>query len=139
MPNLPKKPKAWLQDKSSSQLPEPMPRLKRKIFLSTEDAATVTFFANVAATNWTVRWTNVSRVRDNSTSPALYVSLIGWDEEFLNSLLSLQLALECDAWVGMVSSNWNRLIDELRSTVRCKYDHLYMDVFHGFHIHDYDW
>lgn len=111
--------------------------LKRNIFLSTEDAATVEFFSNVK--NWTTRWTNVSRVSDSTTSPVSFAVRIGWNEEFLNSLLSLQLALECDAWVGQIPSNWCRLIDELRHTTRCKHHHLYYDVMTGTAIKDYDW
>lgn len=110
----------------------------RSIFLSTEDATTVEFFSGLS--NWTVRWTNVDRqTRDFHGSTAQFAQLVGWDEDFLNSILSLQLALECNAWVGMISSNWNRLIDELRSTVRCKYDRPYVDVFVGSKIKDYDW
>lgn len=113
------------------------PTLKRKIFLSTEDAATVNFFSKVK--KWNTRWTNVSRVSDSTISPTSFAARIGWNEEFLNILLSLQLALECDAWVGQISSNWCRLIDELRSTSRCKHDHLYYDVWSGTTITDYDW
>ncbi|KAG0555792.1 hypothetical protein KC19_11G003200 [Ceratodon purpureus] len=112
--------------------------VKRSIFLSTEDASTVQFFS--ALSNWTVRWTNVRRQsRDYNGGTTGFAQLVGWNEEFLNSLLSLQLALECNAWVGMISSNWNRLIDELRSTIRCKSDRPYVDVFVGSNIKDYDW
>jgi hypothetical protein len=48
--------------------------------------------------------------------------------QVLNSLLSLELALECDGWVGAHYSHWNRLIDELRSTVRCKAHGVYLDA-----------
>jgi hypothetical protein len=49
-------------------------------------------------------------------------------EEVLNSLMNLDLALDCDAWVGTLSSNWCRLIDELRSTSRCKANGIYRDA-----------
>jgi hypothetical protein len=101
----------------------------RNIFFSTEDPNSVQFFAKV--TNWKVSWTNVSRVDDSTISPMDYAARIGWTEEFLNSLLSLELALECDAFVGMYSSNWNRLINELRSTVKCKAHFPYVDVHQG--------
>lgn len=51
----------------------------------------------------------------------------GRDEEWLNSLVSLSLALEADSWVLHMSSNWCRLVDELRSTVRCKASGLLID------------
>ncbi|KAG0576738.1 hypothetical protein KC19_5G104100 [Ceratodon purpureus] len=113
--------------------------LKHRIFLSTEDPKTVRWFSNLS--DWTVEYTNVSRdaYKDRTVGPEDFAAQIGWDEEFLNSLLSLQLALECDGFVGAITSNWNRLIDELRSTVRCKHDHLYVDVVQGFDVTDYNW
>lgn len=114
------------------------PELERTIFLSTEDAKTVEFFSRIR--NWTALWTDVPRQNGYVGSTADFVKTgVGWDNDFLNSLVSLQLALECDAFVGMISSNWNRLVDELRSTVRCKYDSPYVDVFVGTNITDYDW
>lgn len=79
------------------------------------------------------------RQKGYEMSMADFARNVGWDEEFLNSLLSLELALECDGWVGMISSNWNRLVDELRSTIRCKYGSPYVDVFVAANITDYDW
>ena len=38
----------------------------------------------------------------------------GFAAEYLDSLLNLELALECNGWIGTLSSNWCRLIDELR-------------------------
>ena len=112
--------------------------LKRKIFLSTEDPNTVKFFANLS--DWSVQYTNVTRDgSDPNMSPEQFASRIGWTEEFLNSLLSLQLALECDGFVGMIGSNWNRLIDELRSTIRCNYHRIYNDVDQGFQVTDFNW
>ena len=74
----------------------------------------------------------MKRIHDNSTGPGKFASQIRWTKEFLTSLLSLQLALECDGWVSMIMSNWNRLI-------WCKYDHPYLDVCQGTNITDYVW
>jgi hypothetical protein len=52
----------------------------------------------------------------------------GFAEEMLDGLLNLDLALTCDGFVSSLNSNWARLIDELRSTVRCKATAKYMDV-----------
>jgi hypothetical protein len=60
-------------------------------------------------------------------------------EEVLNSLLHLDLALQCDGFVGTLSSNWCRLIDELRSTVRCKAHAPYVDAQQGSLPYDVDW
>lgn len=115
--------------------------LKRRIFLSTDDPISVKFFAGLS--NWTVEYTNVSRdaYMDRTVGPEDFAAKIGWDEEFLNSLLSLQLATECDGFVGAMYSNWNRLIDELRSTVRCKYDvvSMFVDVNQGFNVTNFGW
>jgi len=108
---------------------------KRNIFLSTADPNSVQFFAKL--TNWNVSWTNLSRVDDSTISPMDRAERMGWTEEFLNCLLDLGLALECDAFVGMYSSNWNRLVNELRSTVRCKAHFPYVDVHQGWYISDY--
>ena len=117
--------------------------LKRNIFLTTEDQDAISFFSRL--TNWSVSYTNVTRISRNEaiTDPnaALnsFASQFGWDEEFINSLLNLDLAMECDGFVGQLSSNWNRLIDELRSTIRCKYDRKFVDVVQGFDIKKHFW
>lgn len=117
--------------------------LKRRIFLSTEDPDAISFFSKL--TNWTVLWTNVTRVprnpdiTDPNTALNNFASRFGWDEEFINSLLNLDVALECDGFVGHLGSHWNRLIDELRSTVRCQYNRVYVDVVQGFNISNYFW
>ena len=44
----------------------------------------------------------------------MYAKERGPAAEYLDSLLNLEVALECGAWVGTLTSNWCRLIDELR-------------------------
>jgi hypothetical protein len=51
-----------------------------------------------------------------NSSPSANIAKFGAHEEFLRSLLNLMVALECDGFIGTRGSNWNRLIDELRST-----------------------
>jgi len=117
--------------------------LQRRIFLSTEDPDAISFFSKL--TNWTVLWANVTRIsrNPNISDPNLalnnFASRFGWDEEFINSLLNLDIALECDGFVGQLGSHWNRLINELRSTVRCQYNRAYVDVLQGFSISNYFW
>ncbi len=48
--------------------------------------------------HWIATWGSVRQVR----------------ETFLGHLLQLLMSIEADAWVGTRSSNWNRLVDELR-------------------------
>ena len=113
------------------------PNLQRIIFLSTEDPQTVQYFKQLQ--NWTVLTMDVSRPKDEVVSPVDFAKRIGADEEFLNSLVNLDLALECSAWVGTIRSNWNRLIEELRSTVRCKAHLPYVDAGSGWDLPRYDW
>jgi hypothetical protein len=49
-------------------------------------------------------------------------------DEVLNRMMNLDLALDCDAWVTTLSSNRGRLIEELRSTSRCKANGIYRDA-----------
>ncbi|PNW74889.1 hypothetical protein CHLRE_12g505900v5 [Chlamydomonas reinhardtii] len=51
-------------------------------------------------------------------------------ESMLNTLLELDLALECSGFVGSIDSHWVRLVDEMRSVVRCSADAPYIDVGH---------
>ena len=100
--------------------------LSRSIYLSTEDATTVDYFMSLSA--WNITFTGVKRYTDRNTSPMQWAAEIGRSSEMLNSLTSLDLSLQCDAFVVTLSSNWCRLIDELRATVRCKADHPLLDA-----------
>ena len=100
--------------------------LSQNIYLSTEDAATVNFFKSLPG--WNVTYTRVKRYTDKSKSPMGWAAEVGRSNEMLNSLTSLDLSLQCDAFVMTLSSNWCRLIDELRATVRCKADHPLLDA-----------
>jgi hypothetical protein len=99
---------------------------RRRLFLSTEDPATVKFFSGQP--DWLVQYTKVPRKPEAAKNTLAYVAEIGGYEEMLNSLVNLDLALECDAFVGTLSSNWCRLIDELRATVRCKAHAPFLDA-----------
>ena len=101
------------------------PRLRKSIFLSTEDPATVAHFDQL--TDWQVQYTDVNRSNHNMGAPS---SVPDPSEEFLNSLLSLDLATQCDGFVCTLGSMWCTLIDRLRSTVRCKAASPYIDL-HG--------
>ena len=122
----------------AEQLIAEYPDLRRVIFLSTEDAKSVEFFKQYS--NWTVLSLDVPRPdHDSVVGVTAYAQQIGADEEMLNSLVNLDLALECSAWVGTIASNWDRLIEELRSTVRCKAQMPYIDAHTGWEINNYFW
>lgn len=119
------------QDRQSGRTGQPMQirqqaHIRPPIFLSTEDPSTIEYFARQPL--WNVSYANVTRKPDVNKSTLSYVAEIGGYEEMLNSLVNLDCALECDAWIGTLSSNWCRLIDELRATVRCKAHGPYLDA-----------
>ena len=111
-------------------------RLKHQIFLSTEDPNTVQAFN--AAAEWDVQVTDVMREAFAMSSLA-HAAKVGPYEEMLNSLMNLDLALQGDGFVGTLSSNWCRLIDELRATVRCKAHSPYLDAQQENPPYDLDW
>lgn len=93
--------------------------LQQRLFVSTEDASAVDFFVN--QTSWEVEWAETGLLKqDKEVGTIEYARRFGAVNDMTGSLLNLRLALECNAWVGTLSSNWCRLIDELRSTVGCK-------------------
>jgi hypothetical protein len=100
----------------------------RRVFLSTEDPATVSYFANSTSHGWRTSWVDMPRKPNRGKSNLAYMAERGYSEEVLDGLLNLDLALRCDGFVASYYSNWARLIDELRSTVRCKADAAYVDV-----------
>lgn len=99
--------------------------LKRHVFLLTDDPKSVRYFSKLQ--NWNVTYTSVPRSEEH-TVPIERALKHGRANELLHSLVDLDLALECDAWVGTLTSNWSRLIDELRSTIRCKANAVYWDA-----------
>ncbi|PNH11524.1 hypothetical protein TSOC_001588 [Tetrabaena socialis] len=104
-------------------------RFSDRVFVSTEDPDTVEYFANQTGGRWRASFTaGVPRKPDRSRTNLQYMAEIGYYEEMLNSLLNLELALECWGFVGSIYSNWVRLIDELRSTLRCKADAVFADI-----------
>ena len=110
--------------------------LTHNIYLSTEDEETVRSFRQFAG--WNVSYTHVQRFTDPQFSTVEIADKVGKANEMLNSLVSLDLALQCDAFVITLSSNWCRLIDELRATVRCKADRPLLDAQQDNTMADYD-
>eukprot|EP00438_Fugacium_kawagutii_P031850 Skav230346 [mRNA] locus=scaffold25:141106:142296:- [translate_table: standard] len=105
---------------------------KRTLFLSTEDPEVVPQALQLcsAMQPWKVIYTDVKRVaKDNwmklgSPKPVNLPARA----ETLVALMNLELALEADAWVCTLTSNWCRLIDELRMTVAMKASHPYLNL-----------
>ena len=113
----------------AEQLVQANPTLKRKIFLSSEDPNSIDYFR--ANKTWETVYVVVDREdfrQKTDMTPLQHGYNIGVANEMINSVLNLDLAVECDAFVGQFNSNWVRLIDELRATTRCKANLPYMDV-----------
>lgn len=98
-----------------------------QLFLSTEDPKTVEFF-QTSSRNWNTTVVDMKRKPDPKVSNLNYMAQHGYSEEMLDCLVSLDLALTCDGFVGSFYSNWARLIEEMRSVVRCKAQRVFYDV-----------
>jgi hypothetical protein len=75
-----------------------------------------------------LQYTEVLRRKNQNQTSAGYAHRVGPTNEMLHSLLALDLALRCDAWIGTLTSNWCRLIDEMRATVGCAAGGIYLDA-----------
>uniref|UniRef100_A0A383W9G6 Alpha-(1,6)-fucosyltransferase N- and catalytic domain-containing protein n=1 Tax=Tetradesmus obliquus TaxID=3088 RepID=A0A383W9G6_TETOB len=101
------------------------PALTNQLFLSTEDPVTIQYYSNTTNSSAAASWrTSYTELENDSYDGIDY----GLSAEVIKCLLNLDLAMQCDGYVASVYSNWARLIDELRSTVRCKANALYFDA-----------
>ncbi|WIA15626.1 hypothetical protein OEZ85_002253 [Tetradesmus obliquus] len=99
--------------------------LNQTAFVSTEDPVALKILAG-NMTSWTIQYTSVPRNNHDGKSPFATAPTT----EALRAFLNLDLALECDGWVGTLGSMWSVLTERLRATVRCKADKPYADA-HG--------
>lgn len=121
---------------NSASFCSPPACLENSIFISTEDESAIDYFVN--HTSWAVHYVAYEGgFKTNTTDTVTIARNIGPSRDMLGSLLNLELALECGAWVGTLSSNWCRLIDQLRSTVACKAELPFLDPAQP-RQHDYD-
>ncbi|CAE7490126.1 set5 [Symbiodinium necroappetens] len=90
----------------------------RNIFVSTDDPAVIKAARKLCRQGWNV--TYVEKKRANY-DPWMHLRPgKATRTEVLSAFMNLELALESDAWVCTLSSNWCRLIDELRMTAAAK-------------------
>lgn len=94
---------------------------QRQFFVSSEDDAVITEAKSLGnytkiqserTHGWTVFSSNIDRVNG---SPFQQLSQFGKTKMTHQWILQLFMAIECDAFVGTRGSNWNRLIEELKS------------------------
>ena len=92
----------------------------RRVFLSTEDPITVEKFQTFRS--FDTSFAAIPRNNHNGKAP-FDVNQVN---ETLYALFNLDLALQCDAWICTLASNWCMLIERLRSTIRCKANGVYI-------------
>lgn len=97
--------------------------LARSAFVSTEDpyvaGAAIARDGALVAGGWAVSVLPIRRLPQTSMElggPALNTATWGGSVEVVQSMWNLAYAIACDAWVGTLGSNWNRLINEMRGT-----------------------
>ncbi|CAL1173823.1 unnamed protein product [Cladocopium goreaui] len=101
---------------------------RRAVFLSTEDPLVVVEALKLCAAKdpWKVIYTKADR---NNKDSWMHVEKRGAARrEVMLAMMNLELALEADAWVCTLTSNWCRLIDELRMTIALKASHPYLSL-----------
>ncbi|CAJ1390202.1 unnamed protein product [Effrenium voratum] len=103
-----------------------LPKLRsvRRLYLGSDDAnvlqEALSSFRNLI-------YMNVSRLSKRMSLMKVQRRL-GPKQMVMESLLNLQLLMESDAFVCTWSSNWCRLVDEMRLTVGMKAEHLSLEV-----------
>lgn len=91
--------------------------LSNRIFVSTEDPATIQYFTGPALANFSVQYTTVTRDNHGGLAPMQVPDAV---EEFRNAFMNLDIALEGDAMVCFVASCWCELMHRLKVTSMCK-------------------
>lgn len=96
------------------------------IFVSTEDKAFIERsnslkMAYPPTQALQVLYTAVPRYSPTDhLSPMKHAQTVGRSREILNNLVNLELAGECDGFIGQIGSNWVVLINDFRSSFACK-------------------
>lgn len=100
----------------------------RTMFVSTEDPDVVfeaLSLARLSQNPWSIAFTEENRTNDILMDMVMRKSA---GKATLESFLNLELALEADAWVCTLQSNWCQLIDELRMTIAGKASFPYINI-----------
>lgn len=96
------------------------------LYLGTDDPKVIQE-AMAPSLHWKVAFMNVSRIQQRMPLMRLRKRL-GPKQTVLESLLNMQLLMESDAFVCTWTSNWCRLVDEMRMTVAQKANHLSLEI-----------
>ncbi|KAL6758822.1 hypothetical protein V8C86DRAFT_2586059 [Haematococcus lacustris] len=113
-------------------------KVSPRILLATEDVDVHRYFITQSVVP--VYATNVTRFPANTSySPMDHAQRIGPHVEFINALLSLELSFSGNGFVMAMTSNWGRLINEMRSTIQCKAHYPFVDPEQPHGITKLDW
>lgn len=109
--------------------------LKSVLFVSSEDEQVINasrslqkYVPTTPSWTWLVVFSNIHRLNDG---PMPQLQKFGKGVMMREWLLQLVMALECDAFIGTLGSNWNRLIFALRCIWVAKCTNIYHDVGHA--------
>mgnify|MGYP002803400116 FL=1 len=102
-----------------------LPKLQssRRLYLGSDDPDVI----EEAKSFGEMIYMNVSRLSKRTALMKLTKKL-GAKQVVMESLLNMQLLMESDAFIGTWTSNWCRLVDEMRMTVAMKASHLSLEV-----------
>lgn len=125
---------------SAAQYMEPfkafLPALATKqLYVGTDDPKVQDQALKISSA-WAVTYMNVTRVKKRMKLMDLRAQL-GAKQAVMESLLNLHLLLESDALVCTWTSNWCRLVDELRMTVAMKANHPSLEI--NKHCPSFNW
>jgi hypothetical protein len=111
----------YLREAERLYLQSPL-ALRRTMFVSTEDVGVIHEAANNSM-NWTAIFSDLPRDNSNGVKQMALADNIPH-----HHFVQLLMALECDAWVGTLRSNWNQLIAELRCVWVAKCANPYVEL-----------
>eukprot|EP00933_Yihiella_yeosuensis_P015469 TRINITY_DN13480_c0_g1_i1.p1 TRINITY_DN13480_c0_g1~~TRINITY_DN13480_c0_g1_i1.p1 ORF type:complete len:464 (-),score=91.78 TRINITY_DN13480_c0_g1_i1:145-1356(-) len=113
----------------------PLLRSSPRLYIGTDDPK-VLEAATSPGFPWKVTFMNVTRIVKRMPLMNLRAKL-GAKQAVMESLLNLQLLMESDAFVCTWTSNWCRLVDEMRLTVGMKADHMSLEI--NKHCPSFNW
>merc|ERR1712217_77674 len=108
----------------------------KSLYVGTDDAKVVEEAVSVAKNGWTVAYMNVTRLQKRMSLMKLQKKM-GPKQMVMESVLNLESLMQSDGFICTWTSNWCRLVDEMRMTVAMKADHLSLEV--SKHCPSFNW
>lgn len=108
----------------------------KHLYVGTDDPQVLQEAVGATKGAWSLVYMNVTRLEKRMPLMDLQKKL-GPKQTVMESLLNLELLMESDGFVCTWTSNWCRLVDEMRMTVAMKADHLSFEV--SKHCPSFNW